>query len=101
MTRHADKEAVPADFDLLGSNGLELRKNTEGNFQFRSFVGSDRPETGIFKRRCPGGFHHGSINRCCGKNVAHTATQPTAMVKRCKNAAWPGAVRRGANQGNV
>src|SRR5207245_9902421 len=94
MTRHADKEAMPADFDFLGANGLELGKDTEGNFEFRSFVGSDRPEARIFKRCRPGGFRYGSINRCCGKNVAHTATQPTAMVQRCENAARLGEVRR-------
>src|SRR5436309_15005327 len=42
MTRHADKEAMPGNCDLLGANGLEMGKDTEGNFVCRMFVGTAR-----------------------------------------------------------
>ena len=76
----ADEQAVAADFYVFGPDGLQVRQDAEGNFQFGSFFGGDGRKACVLECRSPRGFCDGAIERSCGENESDAAVQLSTEI---------------------
>ncbi len=100
MKTQADQQAVASNLNFCGLNGIERRKNAEGDLQLSGLLASDRREAGVVEGRAPRGFCNGAIQRLHRESVADATSQAAPVIEGRKRAAEFGQVRgwRGQEQ---
>ena len=86
---------MPTNFHGVSGDGFGTGKNAQFHLEIGSFFLRNRMKPRVLKRRGPGGFGNGTINRTHRQDIAHTSAQLALAMKGAKNATRFGEMRRG------